>query len=229
MALVDTLLGLPDGGEHAGPDSRTIRLLLELRSGGVTDTRVLAAMERTPRDLFVPEPFRDQAYTDVALPLGTHQSVSAPSVVGRMTEALDVGERMKVLEIGTGSGYHAAVLSRLCRRLYTVERRRDLVAEAERRFARLGLPNITSRVGDGLAGWPEQAPFDRIMVTAAASRPPETLLAQLKEGGTMVVPVGIDGRDQRLLRLHRGPDGFDVDDLGPVVFVPLVPEASARD
>ena len=207
------------------PDSRKIRLVLDLRAGGVSDRRVLGAMERVPRELFVPEPFQDKAYDNVALPIGHHQTLSQPLVVGLMTQALDVGPRMKVLEIGTGSGYHAAVTAGLCRRLYTVERHPELLREAEARFAELRLSNITARAGDGTLGWSEQVPFDRILVTAAAADVPVPLIDQLAEGGIMVVPVD-DGSDdgRRLIRVRRTGGGAETEDLGPVKFVPLVPE-----
>ena len=175
-----------------------------------------------PRDLFVPEAFKDKAYDNVSLPIGCHQTVSQPLVVALMTQALEVGERMKVLEIGTGSGYQAAVLARLCRRLYTVERHADLLKEAEERFARLRLTNITTQARDGSAGWTEQAPFERIMVTAAAADVPPVLVDQLAVGGVMVVPIGLDDNDQRLVRVCRTADGVETEDMGPVRFVPLV-------
>ena len=204
------------------PDSGRIRLVLDLRKGGITDTRVLAAMEQVPREMFVPETFRDRAYDATALPIGHHQTVSEPLIVAQMTQALEAGERHKVLEIGTGSGYQATVLARLCRRLYTIERHADLLQAAEERFARLRLTNITSQVGDGSLGWPRQAPFDRIMVTAAATAVPETLVSQLAVGGVMVVPVGEPDGGQRLVRVHRGADGTETEDLLDVRFVPLV-------
>lgn len=169
---------------------RKMRFLFALRQRGVTDPRVLEAMERIDRGEFVRGHFEDRAYDDTPLPIPCGQTISQPSVVGLMTQALEVGPRDKVLEIGTGSGYQAAVLSLLCRRVYTIDRHRRLVAEAEALFRHLGLPNITALVGDGSRGLPEQAPFDRIMVTAAAEDPPGPLLAQLKIGGIMVVPVG---------------------------------------
>ena len=203
-------------------DSQKIRLVLDLRAGGVTDTRVLAAIERVPRELFVPAPFRDKAYDDAALPIGHHQTVSQPLVVALMTQALAPGDRQRVLEIGTGSGYQAAILARLCRRLYTIERHVELLREAEARFARLRLGNITARAGDGTRGWPKLAPFDRIMVTAAAPAVPETLVAQLAVGGVMVVPVGRPGDEQRLIRVRRAAQGVETEDLAGVRFVPLV-------
>jgi protein-L-isoaspartate(D-aspartate) O-methyltransferase len=183
---------------------------------------VLSAIERIPREAFVPESFQDQSYEDMTLPIGRGQTLSAPSVVAQMTQALRTDRRTKVLEIGTGSGYQAAVLSRLCRRLYTVERHRDLLVEAERRLLNLRLYNITTRVGDGARGWPEQAPFTRIIVTAAAETVPATLVDQLAPGGIMVVPVGRQGGDQALLRLTREADGIREEILDSVRFVPLV-------
>ncbi|MGE5546363.1 MAG: protein-L-isoaspartate(D-aspartate) O-methyltransferase [Solirubrobacterales bacterium] len=204
-------------------EARIIRLLMELRRAGVTDTRTLAAIEKVPRDLFVANPFLDQAYENRALPIGCGQTVSQPLVVGLMTQALDVTDRMKVLEIGTGSGYQAAVLAQVCRRVYTIERHRPLLLEAEERFKRLRIHNITSRLGDGSRGWPEQAPFERIMVTAAAHDIPPTLVDQLKEGGIMVLPVGdANALEQDLVKVTKSAHGLDIDHLGPVRFVPLV-------
>ncbi len=203
-------------------EARKAKLILELRGGGVTDPRVLGAIEGVPRERFVPAPFRARAYDDVALPIGHDQTVSQPSVVARMTQALAVGERMKVLEIGTGSGYQAAVLAPLCRRLYTIEFHRELLAEAERRFAELGLANVTTRAADGSFGWPEQAPFDRILVAAAAADVPPILVDQLAVGGLMVLPVGAGDHDQRLELVRRTGDGIETRDLGDVRFVPLV-------
>jgi protein-L-isoaspartate(D-aspartate) O-methyltransferase len=204
------------------PDSRKLRLLLDLRAAGLTDARVLGAIERTPREVFVPEPFRDQAYQDVALPIGHHQTVSQPTTVALMTQALEISDRMKVLEIGTGSGFQAAVLARLCRRVYTVERHRALLREAEQRFRELRLHNITARLGDGAKGWPEQAPFERIIVTAAAAEVPSRLADQLAVGGLMVVPVGPSDDEQKVVRVRRTADGFTTESLWRVRFVPLV-------
>lgn len=209
------------------PDSRKIRLILALRRSGITDTRVLAAMERIPRDAFVPVTFRDRAYDDVALPIGRHQTISQPSVVARMTQALEVGSRMKVLEVGTGSGYQAAVLAGLCRRLYTIERHRELLDLAERQFASLRITNVTTRLGDGALGWPEQAPFDRIIVTAAATDMPASLADQLAVGGIMVLPVGGPDGDQSLMRIRRTEEGLIGETVGSVRFVPLVPGIAA--
>ncbi len=213
----------------AGP--RQLRLIMELRRLGISDTRVLGAMERIPREKFVPETFRDQAYEDTALPIGHGQTISQPSVVARMTEALGVGDRHRVLEIGTGSGYQAAVLAKLCRRLYTIERHRDLSQGAEARFRELRLHNVTARWGDGTKGWPESAPFDRIIVTAAGLEIPDTLPEQLAPGVIMVIPVGERTDGQRLVRIVRDADGLVCDDMGTVRFVPLVaglPRAAAE-
>lgn len=199
-----------------------IRLVLHLRRAGITDTRVLSAIERVPRELFVPEAFQDRAFDDTALPIGHGQTLSQPLVVARMTEALQVGERMKVLEVGTGSGYHAAVLALLCRRLYTIERLAALKKLAEQRFAQLNLRNVTTLAGDGCLGWTQQAPFDRICVTAAAAEPPPALVEQLAVGGSMVMPLGARGRKQTLVRYHRTSDRVQIEKLGQVRFVPLV-------
>lgn len=204
------------------PASRKIRLILDLRRAGVTDLRVCAAIERIPRELFAPGEFRDKAYENTALPIACHQTMSAPITVARMTQGLEVGERMKVLEVGTGSGYQAAVLARLCRRVYTIERYRELLLEADRRLAELGVHNVTSKVGDGTLGWREQAPFERIIVTAAAMDVPPVLAEQLAVGGVMVVPIDDGAGSQTLLRVRRTMDGLDTEDLGAMRFVPLI-------
>jgi protein-L-isoaspartate(D-aspartate) O-methyltransferase len=204
-------------------DTRLIQLVMALRSAGVTDKAVLAAIERTPRALFVPEGFYDQAYENRPLPIDCGQTISQPYVVAAMTQALKVNDRCKVLEIGTGSGYQAAVLARLARRVYTVERYRTLSKEAEARFAALRLSNIVTRIGDGSLGWPEQAPFDRIIVTAAAGGRPDTLLEQLKPGGLCVAPVE-NGPVQTLMRYDKDEaGGISETALFDVRFVPLVP------
>src|SRR4051812_10004332 len=205
-------------------ESRKIRLVMDLRNGGVTDTRVLAAIERIPREAFVEEAYLDQAYANQALPISCGQTISQPLVVGLMTQALEMSDRNKVLEVGTGSGYQAAILSKLARRVYTVERHRDLMASAERRFAALNLHNITTMVGDGYKGWPAQAPFDRILVTAAARLVPPDLVAQLSdEGGIMVLPVGdVGGLHQEVIRVRKDGKQLTSERLFPVRFVPLV-------
>jgi len=203
-------------------DIRKIRLLMELRKQGVSDTNVLSAMERVPRELFVPEAFQDQAYENIALPIGAGQTISQPQIVAEMTTALELAPRLKVLEVGTGSGYQAAVLAHLCRRLYTIERHRTLAEEAERRFSALRLGNIVVQIGDGGAGWPVQAPFDRIIVTAQAEMLPEVLLSQLREGGVMILPIVENGRGQKVVRLRRTADGVERETLMDARFVPLL-------
>ncbi|MCB9946766.1 MAG: protein-L-isoaspartate(D-aspartate) O-methyltransferase [Rhodospirillaceae bacterium] len=212
-------------------DARKIRLLMHLRRSGITDHRVLGALERVPREQFVPENFMDQAYEDRALPIGMGQTISQPLVVAYMTQELEVGDLHKVLEIGTGSGYQACVLAKLCRRLYTVERHRALLDVAEARFAALRIHNITTRVADGMRGWPEQAPFDRIMVTAAHSgvAPPPALTDQLGVGGVLVIPMGDERREQRLVRIRRTEAGLERENLWPVRFVPLLPNLPDED
>jgi protein-L-isoaspartate(D-aspartate) O-methyltransferase len=202
--------------------TRKVRLIMELRRSGIADSRVLGAIEKTPRELFVPASFQDQAYENVALPIGNAQTISQPYVVALMTERLELAGREKMLEIGTGSGYQTAILARLARRVFTVERHRVLVREAERRFAELRLGNIVTRFGDGAKGWPEQAPFDRIIATAAAGEIPAMLLDQLAPGGVLVLPVGAEYHDQRLVRMRRTETGFETEDLAWVRFVPLV-------
>ena len=209
-------------------DARIIRLIMELRQEGISDTRVLSALERVPRELFVPPSFAERAYDNTVLPISHGQTVSQPFVVAFMSEALRVGERARVLEVGTGSGYQAAVLARLCRRLYTIERYRSLLKDAEGRFAELGISNITTRHGDGAKGWPEQAPFDRIIATAAAAEIPPALVDQLTPDGIMVLPVGESGWSQQLVRVTRRDDGYECEELLPVRFVPLV-EGVVRD
>ena len=201
---------------------RKMQFLFALRSNGVTDTRVLSAMEKIDRGLFVRGLFAERAYEDMPLPIACGQTISQPSVVGLMTQALDLNPRHKVLEVGTGSGYQAAVLSQLARRVYTVERHKTLVNEAKSLFETLDYSNIIPILSDGSRGLPDQAPFDRIIVTAAAEDPPSPLLAQLKEGGIMVVPVGQSDTVQNLIRVTRTEDGYHYDDLRAVRFVPLV-------
>ena len=201
-------------------------LILELRKFGVTDPRVLKAIEYTPRDMFLAAPFKSRAFENVALPIGYQQTVSQPAVVGLMTQELEVTERHKVLEIGTGSGYQAIILAQLCRRLYTIERHPELLKSAELRFDTMHLTNITAIAGDGSSGWPEQAPFERILVGAAAPDVPPFLFNQLAVDGIMVVPVGLDEDDQRLLKVIRTNAGAETRDLGPTRFVPLIDESS---
>ena len=201
---------------------RKMRFLFALRSRGVTDARVLNAMERIDRGAFVKGLFAERAYEDMPLPISCGQTISQPTVVGLMTQALNVQPRDTVLEIGTGSGYQAAILAQLARRIYTVDRHRRLVREAQDIFRELGLINITVFHADGSHGLPDQAPFDRILVTAAAEDPPGPLLAQLKIGGIMVLPVGQSDAVQSLIKVTRLASGYDYEELRPVRFVPLV-------
>jgi len=203
-------------------ETRLARLILALRSQGVTDPAVLAAIEKTPRDLFTQEIFKDRSWEDQALPIECGQTISQPYIVGLMTQALTLEPRARVLEIGTGSGYQTAILSRLSRLVYTVERYRTLMRQAEERFAKLGLTNIITKFADGGEGWKEQAPFDRIMVTAAAPGEPRDLLKQLKPNGVLVAPVG-KGQVQKLNRYAGdGEGGFVVETLCDVRFVPML-------
>ncbi|MBM3564643.1 MAG: protein-L-isoaspartate(D-aspartate) O-methyltransferase [Alphaproteobacteria bacterium] len=211
------------------PDPRKAQLLMALRAAGVADRRVMDAIEKTPREKFLAQPFQGKAYDDLALPIGFHQTISQPSVVAAMTQALELTDRMKVLEIGTGSGYQTAVLARVARRVYTIERHAGLLKEAEKRFAQLRLTNITTRMGDGSMGWKEQAPFQRIMVTAAAADVPPVLVDQLAPDGIMVVPIGADDPVQHLIRIRKTASGVETEDMGPVKFVPLIGEPAAQE
>jgi protein-L-isoaspartate(D-aspartate) O-methyltransferase len=205
------------------PDPGKARLVLALRKAGVTDPTVLAAIEATPRDLFVEPTFQERAWDDTPLPINCGQTISQPFVVGAMTSALELEPRSKVLEIGTGSGYQTAILARLARRIFTLERFRTLQRAAEERIRRLGLTNVVMKVSDGGTGWPEQAPFDRIIVTAAAPARPDALLQQLAPGGVLVAPVG-PGATQELLRYRLREDGvFEEEALMEVRFVPMLP------
>lgn len=217
---------MSDEADHIA--ERKMQFLFALRSKGVTDARVLTAMEQVDRGPFIRGYFAERAYEDMPLPIACGQTISQPSVVGLMTQALKISNRDKVLEVGTGSGYQAAILSQLARRVYTVDRHKRLVNEASEIFRALDLTNITALTADGSFGLPDQAPFDRIIVTAAAEDPPGPLLAQLKIGGIMVVPVGQSDAVQRLIRVTRHETGFEYDELRPVRFVPLV-EGLGRD
>ena len=194
----------------------------QLVDAGLTDRRVLKAMEEVPRHLFVPRLLHHRAHQDSALPIGYRQTISKPFTVGLMTTLLELQGHEKVLEVGTGSGYQAAILSKLARRVYTIDRHPRLVREAREIFEAMDLANVISMTGDGSHGLPDQAPFDRIIVTAAAEDPPGPLLAQLKIGGIMVVPVGQSDAVQTLIRVRRSDTGFEYDELRPVRFVPLL-------
>lgn len=212
-----------DGDTAAVDDQHhKIQLIMSLRNQGIRDTRVLSAMERIPREHFVPSLFAEQAYADQSLPIECGQTISQPYVVGYMTEQLKIDDRCKILEVGTGSGYQTAILSKLCRRVYTVERYRTLLRDAEERFKTLRLTNITAIAADGMKGWVQQAPFDRIIVTAAAKTMPEDLLDQLKVGGIMILPLENDEGEQDLVKVTRHDEDFEAEVLLPVRFVPLV-------
>jgi protein-L-isoaspartate(D-aspartate) O-methyltransferase len=200
-----------------------MQFLLSLRRRGITDAAVLRAMDEVPREHFVEATFTDTAYADQALPIACGQTISQPYVVAYMTEQLGVEPQHRVLEVGTGSGYQAAVLSRLAREVVSVERYRTLAEAARGRLATLGYRNVDVRVGDGLAGVPERAPYDRIIVTAAAEEIPEALTAQLADGGVMVLPVGSHSGPQQLIKLTKGEGGIKREDLIGVRFVPLLP------
>ncbi|MGB0959484.1 MAG: protein-L-isoaspartate(D-aspartate) O-methyltransferase [Halocynthiibacter sp.] len=200
-----------------------MQFLFQLRQKGVTDPDVLNAMEKVDRALFITDGlFKDRAYEDTPLPIACGQTISQPSVVGLMTQALKVTPRCKVLEVGTGSGYQAAILSHLARRIYTVERHRPLAQRARAIYQSLDMTNITATTDDGSFGLPKQAPFDRIIVTAAAEDPPGPLMQQLKVGGIMVVPVGQTDAVQTLVKVTRLENGYDYAELRQVRFVPLV-------
>jgi len=200
-----------------------IGLIMQLRRRGIRDTRVLRAIERVPRELFVEEAFADHAYQDIALPIDCGQTISQPFVVAFMTEHLGVLPACRVLEVGTGSGYQAAILSRLAREVISVERYRTLAETARQRLATLGYDNVEVRAEDGLAGVSERAPFDRIIVTAAAEIIPDELVAQLADGGVMILPLGPHGGPQQLLKLTKGEQGIKQEGLIGVRFVPLLP------
>ncbi len=201
---------------------RAAELASHLRERGIRDPRVLDAVAAVPREVFIGADQSAVAYLDVALPIACGQTISQPYVVSYMTEKLGVERDHEVLEIGTGSGYQAAILARLCRHLYTIERHAALHDAAQRIFDKLGIENITAIVGDGSQGWPEPRQFDRIIVTAAASRLPDALVAQLKEGGCMILPLGGRLLRQRLVLVEKTTKGVTKNNLLPVRFVPLV-------
>ena len=213
----------PKSPNPSADDFRKIQLIMSLRNQGIRSTAVLDAMERVPREMFIDSAFSDQAYADQSLPIACGQSISQPFIVAFMSEKLQVTDRMKVLEIGTGSGYQTAVLAHLCRRVYTIERYRILLRAAEERLKALKLANVTSVSGDGMKGWKSQAPFDRIIVTAAAPSIPTSLIDQLKIGGIMILPLETSPGRQELQRVTRTEESYDRQSLLPVRFVPLVP------
>ena len=208
--------------EPTAHEEAVMQLIYTLRKSGIRDSRVLTAFEMTPRDIFVESTFAERSYTDSALPISCGQTISQPSVVALMTEALDVTPRCKVLEVGAGSGYQAAILARLARRVYGIVRHRALAQAARARVAELDLSNVSIRTGDGTRGWPEQAPFDRIILSAAAEDAPSILLDQLRIGGIMVLPVGQSDEVQQLIRIEKTENGPEYTELTEVLFVPLI-------
>jgi len=208
-------------------DPRAVALIMELRRLGIEDNRVLGAIERTPRGEFVDQPFETSAWDNSALPIACGQTISQPYVVAYMTQALEVGEKHRVLEIGTGSGYQTAVLSPLCRMVYTIERHKPLLQLAEARFKNLKLSNIVTRHGDGYQGWPEAAPFDRILLAAVVPEVPPILIEQLKPGGVLIAPVTKNSQaesfSQHLTKIIRTESGVTQEALIPVLFVPMIP------
>ena len=203
--------------------ARKAALIMELRGQGIRNTAVLSAIESVPREEFLPSVLRQHAYDNVSLPISQGQTISQPYIVAMMTEALALTGRERVLEIGTGSGYQAAVLAALCRRVYSIERLRPLLVEAERLLTQLKVTNLTTRHGDGAEGWPEAAPFDRIIMTCAAPARPSVLVGQLKPGGIMIAPVDVATGHQKIRRYRVDDDGqCHEDDLVDARFVPLV-------
>jgi protein-L-isoaspartate(D-aspartate) O-methyltransferase len=201
-----------------------MELVLSLRRAGVTEPNVVSTMERVPRELFVPEVFRSRSYEDITLPIGYHQTLSQPAIVGLMTESLQLDDRKKVLELGTGSGYQTAILASICRRVYTIERHAALLEDAEKRFEKLRIRNVTSKIGDGTLGWDAQAPFERIIVTAAAADIPPILVDQLSINGIMIVPIGRDENFQTIIKVVKKESGLETEQLRDVRFVPLITE-----
>jgi protein-L-isoaspartate(D-aspartate) O-methyltransferase len=208
-------------------DPRPAALVAALKAEGISDARVLDAMKTTPREIFVEEPFEASAYENTALPIACGQTISQPFVVAYISQALDISPKHRVLEIGGGSGYQAAVLARLAAWVYVIERHRPLLESAKARFQVLKLHNVVVRHADGLKGWPEQAPFDRIVLSAAIDAVPPSLIDQLKPGGVLIAPVSAappaERFSQRLVKIIRTQSGQIDEPLMPVVFVPMVP------
>jgi protein-L-isoaspartate(D-aspartate) O-methyltransferase len=225
-ALFATIAMDAEAQSRSGPDpwagARRAMVEQQIRERGVRQPAVLDAMETVPRHLFIPADHRDQAYSDAPLPIGHSQTISQPYIVALMTELLDLDKGDKVLEIGTGSGYHAAVLSRVAGEVYTIEIIDDLARQAKATLEQLGYGNVHVRNGDGYKGWPEAAPFDAIILTAAPLKIPQPLLDQLKMGGRMVVPVGSFVQDLQLIT--KTPHGYEKRTVAPVRFVPMTGE-----
>ena len=200
-------------------DVKKIRLILELRESGISDSKILSAIEKIPREKFIPENFRNQAYDNLALPIGDNQTISQPFVVAKMTQLLAVESTHKVLEIGTGSGYQSAVLSKLVRRVYTIERIKNLLVKAENIFQELNISNIVSKYADGNLGWKEQIPFDRIIITAATSSISKEVALQIHEGGIIVSPMVRENK-QIIVRYTKINNVLQSEIFDDVLFVP---------
>jgi protein-L-isoaspartate(D-aspartate) O-methyltransferase len=201
---------------------RKLSMIMALRKAGVIDLNVLNAMEAVDRSAFVPVHMQDRAWELTTLPIGHGQTLSAPEVVGLMTQALELKKTDKVLEIGTGSGYQTQILSRLCRRVYTIERHQPLMERAKRLLTKLGTRNVEFSYGDGFEGWPDKAPFDAIIITAAPSDVPTRLATQLSSDSRLVLPLGEQGGSQKLIRVSRKNDRFDESYICDVNFVPML-------
>lgn len=205
------------------------RMIAKLRGDyKIQDEKVLRAMSEVPRHFFVPDALKAQAYKDNALPIASKQTISQPFIVARMTELLELTPQSKVLEIGAGSGYQTAVLSRLANKIYAIERVPNLVSEAREKLNKLNVRNVTLVGGDGTLGWQLYAPFDAILIAAGSPKIPEPLLNQLKIGGRLVLPVGDNQQTQRLIRATKTANGFQTEDFGACAFVPLIGEHGWR-
>jgi len=202
-------------------DVRIIRLILELRELGISDSKTLSALEKIPREIFIPKTFRNQAYENIALPIGDEQTISQPLVVALMTEALELTKTHKVLEIGTGCGYQTSIISLLSRRIYTIERIKSLLVNADNIFKILKLSNIVSKHADGNLGWQEQIPFDRIIFTAATKEISETIINHIKENGIIVAPM-INNDKQILTKFIKKNNKLISEKISDVLFVPNV-------
>ena len=200
-------------------DVRKIRLTLELRESGISDSKVLSAIEKIPREIFIPENFRNQAYENIALPIGNDQTISQPYIVALMSQALELEKNHKVLELGTGSGYQSSILSLLVRRVYTIERIKSLLIKAEEKFNELKLTNIVTKFADGNLGWKEQIPFDRIIFTAATNKISSNFFNQISNNGIVVAPI-IEGSKQILKKYTKKNNEIIIEKLTNVLFVP---------
>ena len=200
-------------------DVKKIRLILELRESGISDSKILSAIEKIPREKFIPDNFRNQAYDNLALPIGDNQTISQPFVVAKMTQLLEVQQNHKVLEIGTGSGYQSAVLSKLSRRVYTIERIKNLILKAEKIFKELKITNIVTKYADGNLGWKEQIPFDRIIITAATQNITKQIESQIHEGGIIISPM-IQKNKQLIMKYKKINNVLESEIYDEVLFVP---------